>query len=294
MQIPYSDDLNPAVKTGDHSFPRNYVANLNPAFSKPDQHKGRPAFIKKISNYAAKRDVMNWAGFRVLFVVNGRNRYVNEHRRRAVNALVNAICHYVNLVTWQIECPVIELTRQCGLNTTSARGIESISRGARAIQMLQKLGVVTGELIWDRAQGTWTTKYLEVTERFFEMIGIDVKEVIHEQEKRFEMIREGLSPAEAGNMSLTKYKSLRKQRSIERSFEIRRNKLTSKRDHARAKRIAALPIDEQRREIAGYLYLKLGTATIRAMQHDPAAFDRMVTKEMRRLQGIATDRPPTH
>lgn len=293
MQIPYSN-VNAADKTGDHSFPRTYVANLNPVFSKPDQHKGRPSFIKKLFNYARKRDVMNWAGFRVLFASNNRSRYVNEHRRRAINALVPAICHYVNLVTWQVECPVIELTSQCGLNTTSKNGIESISRGARAIQMLQKLGVITGELVWDRTQGTWTTKYLEVTERFFEMIGIDVKEVVHEQEKKFELIRAGLSPTDAGQMSLTKYKALRKQRSIERSFEIRRNKLTSKRDHARAKRIASMSIDDQRKEVAGHLYMRLGTANIRSMMSDPAAFDRLVTKEMRRLQAIATDPPPLH
>lgn len=267
-----------------------YVSNLDPAFKRPEQHKGRPVFLKKCANYAAKRDVLNWGGFRVLNAVASRVRNTNLHRRKAINALCQAICHYVNIATWEIECPVIELTRQCELNTISAKGIESISRGARALQQLQKMGIIEGELIWDRSAGTWLTKYLAVTELFFEMIGIGKDEAIKQQELRFEGIRAGMTPSEAGQLSLTKYRELRKLRSIQKSFEIRRNKLTSKREYARAKRIAALPIDEQRREVAGHMWLKMKTGDIKSMP--PSMFDQMVSREMRRLQAIATDPPP--
>lgn len=269
-----------------------YIANELPAFHVPDTHKGRPAFLRKAKNYASKRDVMNWSGFHLLKPLIHRHRHTNMHRRRAINALVQAICHYVNLVTWQVEAPVLELTRQCGLNTVSTNGNESISRGSRALQQLQQMGIIDGELVWDRDQGTWTTKYLAVTELFWEMIGLGKEAALKEQSLRFEGVRQGLSPAEAGSMSLTKYRALRKQRSIEKSFEIRRNKLISKREHARARRIAALPLDEQRREVSRWMFDKIKSGVSSVSGFDATQFDRAVTREMMRLQAIATDNPP--
>lgn len=273
-----------------------YVSNLDPAFKRPEQHKGRPHKIIKATNYARKRDVLNWAGFRVLLSDMGRQRFINEHRRRAANAMVQAVLHYVNLITWEVECPVSELTRLCELHTVSkTSGAVSITRGSRVIQMFQRLGAMTGELIWDKTQGTWTTKYLEVTERFWEMLGLDPKEMIEERVKRFaDHEKLGMTISEAGRMSLTEYRMHRRILSIQRGFEIRHNIRQAKSDRKRAKRLAAMTKDEQRKTVGEYLFIHLDNDTISFLAAEPSRFDKMVTKEMNRLLRLVSDSPDTH
>ena len=88
-----------------------YVVNEFPEFAAPTHHKKRPNFIMKTKSIMAKRDVCSWQGWYVLRPGHGRKRNFNLHCRRALNAMMAGMVHYVNLATWQIENAVENLTR---------------------------------------------------------------------------------------------------------------------------------------------------------------------------------------
>lgn len=269
----------------------NYVVNLTPKFEAPKSHKSRPGFLEKAMNYARKRDITNWAGFRAQFRLNNRSRYFNIHRNRAMNALCVGILHYVNLVTWEIECPVFRLTELCGLDTTAESGRQSITRGSRAIEEFERYGLIRAKNTADKQEGNYLTKFMEVTDFFWDAIGMTAKKAIHEQELRFEMIRAGLPDELAKSITITEYKKMRELRSIQRNFEIRRKRTATRKEYSRARRIAALPKDEQRRKVASYIWTKLNDATATILQRSPSDFDVLVTKEIYRLNALATDPP---
>ena len=279
---------------GDRHY-RSYVTNPDPKFAAPAAHKGRPQFLKKCIAYASKRDVTAYAAFYALLHLRGR-RYLNEHRRRAINAMTQAMLHYVNLTTWQVEAPVVTLTRQCGLATRGPSGVESISRGSRLICQLIDLGFLEGEKVWDKSAGTWLPKIVHVTPLFWESIGIGADAAVKEQTVRFEKMKAfNLSRDDAGRMTINDFQQLRKMRSIQRSFEIRRNIIRSKQQIKQARRIAALSLDQQRLSCTKIVIAKLTTQSPHALfelKKKPGAFDQMVTREMRRMQALATDPIP--
>lgn len=282
-----------AVKR-DRSARGCYVANPNPEFSPPSHHKKRPQFVRKAMSYA-NRDVAAFGGMQVLLHARGR-RHINEHRRKALTAVVQGMLHYVNLITWQVEAPVIELARQCGLSTVSARGIESISRCARAVVMAKEFGLLDTDLVWDRKENTWIPKIIHVTDLFWDAIGIGAEAANRERVVRFERMKAlNLGREEAGRMTLSEFKELRKMRSVQHSFEIRRNKIASKQQMKTARRIAAMPLDQQRQECGRRLIAAMERESPRALfelQRKPGEFDRLVTRQMRRLQAMATDPLP--
>ena len=271
-----------------------YVANPNPSFSPPAHHKKRPQFLRKAQNFA-QRDISYFGGMQILLHARGR-RHINEHRRKALRAVVQGMLHYVNLITWQVEIPVIELARQCGLATVSAQGIESISRCARAVIMAQEFGLIDTDRVWDHKENTWIPKVIHVTDLFWDAIGIGSDAADRERVIRFERMKAlNLSREIAGRMSLTEFRELRKMRSIQHSFEIRRNKIASKQQLRTARRIASLPLDQQRIECGRRLIDKMQRAAPGALSditRRPSDFDKLVTREMRRMQALATDPDP--
>lgn len=274
--------VRPATKRG------CYVHNPYPEFTPPSHHKGRPILIRKGTNLAKKRDVCAWGGFRLLRTLMGRRRHFNIHARRAINALIHAILHYVNLATWQVETSVECMARETTLDTRSAAGNRSITRASRRIADLEAAGVLECDWVWDKTAGTWLPKLMHVTERFWDMIGVPVEEALKEREIAFERAKElHMSPEMAGSLTLTEYRKLRKINTIQRAIEIRQNKIRSAREIRRAKRLAALPLDEQRRQVANTLMQRLRPDESAHFFHHPQEFNTRVTREMARIRTIA-------
>lgn len=66
---------------------------------------------------------------------------------QAIDSLLQGMCFYYNPLTNGIDRSVSELASECGLTSTSASGVVSISRASRAIQALDKeFGFIVREL----------------------------------------------------------------------------------------------------------------------------------------------------
>jgi len=289
----HHDARNPAIVRG------SYVANATPQFEKPGHHKGRPQFIGKAWNIAAKRDLACWPGFIPLRPLIGRSRHWNAHRAKALNQMALAMLHYTNVITWQVETSVDVLTRQCGLDTRSRAGNHSISRGSRLIQDLEKMGIIEGKLHWDDVAGCWGYKALTVTERFWDMVGVGAEEAIKVRELAWDKwrnedswMRDGLDPTYAMNLSHKAYSQLRLERLKQRAFEYRRRKSVTAAQIRRAKRLVAAGKDAMRREVADSMFKRMTPDEARRSMQDPAAFNRAVSLAVYRLEALAMEPLP--
>lgn len=277
-----------------------YVANPNPAFSAPGHHKPhRPKFIKSCMNLAASRDVCSWAGFTLLEAVAGRRRHFYVHARRGMNAMVMAMLHYLNRVTWQVEASVHTLTLHCAMDTTSRAGNHSITRGTRRIVDLERFGLVECEKHKDQKTGAIYFKSIVVTERFFDMIGMDVEVALRERNTAFDKWRSDqnlgldISLSEMGRLSVTEYSSLRKQYVVAKAWSFRHDKKITKAQVRRAKRLAQKPKDELRRIVAEELFQKTSNSARDFSSAAIAAFNRQVGQRMRYIYVLAVaDDPP--
>lgn len=276
-----------------------YVTNATPQFEKPGHHKGRPKFIGKAYNVAAKRDIASWTGFIPLRPLIGRSRHWNVHRAKALNSMALAMLHYTNVITWQVETSVDVLTRQCGLDTKSRAGNHSISRGSRLIQDLEKMGIIEGKLAWDDVAGCWAYKALTVTALFWDMVGVGSEEAIKVREQAWEKwrtedawMKDGLDPTYALNLSHKEYCQLRMDRLKQRAFEYRHRKSVTAAQVRRAKRLVAAGRDTMRREVADSMFKKMTPEDARRSMQDPTAFNRAVSLAVYRLEVLAMEPVP--
>ena len=273
-----------------------YCRNPEPAYQRAPDDKPRPPQIQKLAALAAKRDVTAHSMFRVLIPVTDRRRYLHPCRRDAINAIVDCAIQFLDQVTWEIRIPVMEIARLTGLSTIGPSKIESFSRCSRAIQTLERFGIIEldpehGNLVFDKARGTFLTKFLRVTTRFFEICGISADEAIRQRELAFERIKTDPKKGSA-IMSLQEYLHTSKRESIRRGFTIRNNKRHSTVEHSFAKKLAELPLDEQKRVIAARLYRRMDEKTTKHYSANPGQFESLVFAELRRLTSLRDEPPP--
>lgn len=161
-----------------------YCCNPNPVFVSPEHHAPRPPYSQKLKDLLKKIKIAFWMGFLALVPLDPstgkpwpmRQRRINEHRAKAMQALADGIIHHMHITTGIVHCSVEQLADYCGLSTVSEAGNRSITRASRVIQLFEAYGLLRCERIWDPVLGIWYPKLMEVTPLFIQMIGSNEEE----------------------------------------------------------------------------------------------------------------------
>ena len=114
------------------------------------------------------------------------NKYwVNEANRYGIEALCElmlAILDDLDLTTWQTCHNLETLAERAGLDTTSEAGHKSISRASRACVRLAWLNLImTAKAPFNPYDAKCACKHIEVTEDFFAVLGIPLKQAYRER-----------------------------------------------------------------------------------------------------------------
>ncbi|ENV3013854.1 plasmid replication initiator RepA [Escherichia coli] len=149
-----------------------YVCNLSPEFQPPKHHTHKlPLVLSDALQRINGRDLT----CEVAFYVNQpseRKRRINEHRRRAINAVIAAILHHVNIISKRVLASAEALADFCGLSTVSEAGNKSITRCTRALSQLKALGFIDYERRWDRVNKQYWPAKIEIRDQLLETVGI--------------------------------------------------------------------------------------------------------------------------
>lgn len=207
---------------------RSYVSNPNPVYKSPNESVKKPAIVKALTKAAASCNPARHEAWyttpRVVQksgIVRPFRKRMNEHRARAINALMVAMADRLNIISGKVEASVEQLSDWCGLSTQIDGGVKSISRCSRAILTLEELGALACDRVWDEASRSHIPKLIWVTELFFVLIGYDLGRFQAAQNQQLAWVNQGLVKNGDKPITLTEARRRAKEQHIKRAFEVR-------------------------------------------------------------------------
>ena len=270
-----------------------YVANPTPAFSRPVHHKHKlPAFNKTLIEKVSARDVSRWAGFYYYDAYHHKTsklmvrvRHFNKHRARAINALVHAMVYHLNIISGTIPVSFTTLAHEAGLSTCSKAGNTSITRATRAAQELAAYGLITYKLLWDKVTRHYFPADIQVTDRFFDMVGSSAQAWHKACNQQLAWMNMGLS--RKGQKPLTKSEAARLQR--EKLVEITWQKRKTAQDIRRKQKIARIAEKKDDATLSHQIALQL-QHEMRQGQHEGitmAGFQKLLNQRLAWIRKVA-------
>lgn len=126
------------------------VRNPNPEFTPREGKKTLPfcrKLMEKSAGFTSRFDFsMHVAFIRSLGL---RRRMPPLLRRRAIDALLQALCFHYDPLANRVQRSITNLAIECGLATESKNGNLSITRATRALRFMAELGLITYQTEYD-------------------------------------------------------------------------------------------------------------------------------------------------
>lgn len=223
----------------------------------------------------------------------GRQRAFREVRRNLIDALFILFINRVDLATSIVTINVSALAEELSPRDEDGHIITeqavTVSRVSRLIDELVRFGVVQApEAEWDSVNGCRFPRHVIITETGWQMTGVDMDRLRAEQEERLRAIDDGiLQPGETITV-----KAARKRwydRCHHQTLLRRRTRAIEARQK---RRLAELPFDERKRQMAERIFRDLNGQT----QHmTPPQFEKLVWSQLYQLDLVNLDPPvPPH
>ncbi|CAL4326051.1 Probable replication-associated protein RepA1 (plasmid) [Buchnera aphidicola (Neophyllaphis podocarpi)] len=227
---------------------KRYIYNPNPIFVKPLNQKKRPAFIRYAMKCAKDIDV---ARSEINYVIKPKNprtgnkivrfRRLNEHRARAMRAIVQAMLYHYNIASELVLASVEQLSDECGLSTVSLAGNKSITRASRLItDFMEPMGFVVCEKIWDNIIKTYIPKMITITPLFFMLFGISKFKLDNARRQHLGWINSCLKEKGEPSITVIEAKRIAKDIHIKNAFKHRKSIYIFNKQRNQAKKLIEL------------------------------------------------------
>ncbi|MGJ4507210.1 plasmid replication initiator RepA [Klebsiella pneumoniae] len=126
------------------------VKNPNPVFTPREGKKTLPfcrKLMAKAEGFTSRFDFSIHVAF--LRSLGKRHRMPPLLRRRAIDALLQAMCFHYDPLANRVQRSITNMAIECGLATESRSGNLSITRATRALKFLAELGLITYQTEYD-------------------------------------------------------------------------------------------------------------------------------------------------
>ncbi|CUR53372.1 Probable replication-associated protein RepA1 (plasmid) [Buchnera aphidicola (Tuberolachnus salignus)] len=272
---------------------KQYVYNPYPNFVPVLNSKKRPSFIqyamKCASNTDVARNEINYTrqpknlktGKKIV-----RFRRLNEHRARALRAMVQAMLYYFNIASTLVMASVEKLSDQCGLSTISKAGNKSITRASRLItQFMEPMGFVKCEKVWDKILGMYIPKMIFLTPLFFLLCNISKEKFKKIQIQQLRWINQNLLEKGCEKITLIESKRRAKEQHIYYAFQSRQFKHIAKKKKMYAIKILKLKEKKARSYLLNMLVKRYSIQELSEM--GASALKKQVNIEYFKLRKLA-------
>jgi incFII family plasmid replication initiator RepA len=152
------------------------VKNPNPVFTPREGKKTLPfcrKLMAKAEGFTSRFDFSIHVAF--LRSLGKRHRMPPLLRRRAIDALLQAMCFHYDPLANRVQRSITNMAIECGLATESRSGNLSVSRATRALKFLAELGLITYQTEYDPQIGCNIPTDITFTPALFS--ALDVSEV---------------------------------------------------------------------------------------------------------------------
>lgn len=219
----------------------------------------------------------------------GRARDFRPERRALIDAIIPLLVQRADMATWVVTVNVGRLAAELSPkddagNVIPATRVEPC-RLSRLFPELARYGLLEmPSLEWDPVEKFWMPRHIVLTDRFWQLCGVNMDKLYVQRNQRLEAEAEGI--IEPGT-----HESVRAAR--QRWYEkMRMATLLSRREKAvkekRRKRLGKLPLDERRSAMASWLIRTMPNHEL--MNTDAETFDRLVWQNLNQLElGLGYD-----
>ena len=159
------------------------IAKHSPCYNVATRKRRRflHRWIKSLATVAGRIKIRNELRRRIR-----HNKYwVNEANKFGIETLCElmlAMFDDLDLTTWQTRHNLETLAERAGLDTRSDSGSKSISRASRGCDRLDWLNlIITAKAPFNPYDAKCACKQIEVTEDFFAVLGIPLKQIYRER-----------------------------------------------------------------------------------------------------------------
>lgn len=273
-----------------------YVVNPMPAFCRPVYHKHKlPAYNRRLLGLLEKRDVSRWEGFYFYDAFHHktnkllvRKRHFNRHRARAMNALVQGMVYHLNIISGTVPVSFTTLAQESGLASKSAAGNESITRATRAAHDLAAFGLITYKLLWDKVTRQFFPADIEVTDRFFDMVGSTTQAWVNARNQQLAWVNQGLASKGEKPLTLTEARRRQKEKLVEVAWQKRKNERNIRQQQKMATLTARHEEPDLRHMISCQIQLEMSQGQHQGLSL--ADFRKLVNKRIAWIKAVARQR----
>lgn len=246
---------------------------------------------KLTGEWVVRRRVSADPLFVFLRAVAGRRRAFRSERRQLLDALfvlfINRVDLATSIVTINISRLAAELSPRDADGNLIPEQAVSASRVSRLIGELERFGIVEcPRNEWDPANGCRFPKHVIITETGWQLTGVNMDRLRAEQAERLQAIQDGqLMPGEVISLRLARrrwYERCRQQTLLSRRTRVLEGKMRS--------RLAQLPFDERKRQVAEQLWRSLQGHSSQMTSHQ---FEKLVWSQLYQLQLVDLAPPGT-
>ncbi|EAO9548305.1 replication associated protein RepA1 [Salmonella enterica] len=275
----------------------SYVTNANPVYSAPKECASPPRIITALRKAALTSNPARhpiWRTADRFHAINHqrlpKERAMNEHRARAVNAICACIADRLNIVTGKVFMTLAQISDSCGLTTYNKDKTPCYSRASRAInEHLEAIGAIHCERVWDETTGSWIPNLIWVSELFFTLIGYEYGKYEAAQQQQLAWENKGLKEKGEPAISLTEARRRAKVKHIQTAFEVRTKKRAFKTQLRQARKLAAMEKQKAQAKILNDLVKLYSQDELAAMGH--VELKRQVEHRYAAMRKLATAPP---
>jgi len=230
-----------------------------------------------------RRSVSSDPYFVFLRKAAGRARNFRPERRALIDSLFPLLIQRADLGSWVVTVNISRLAAELSPKDVNGNVVfetsVTASRISRLLQELARFGLCElPELEWDPVESYWMPRHLVLTDRFWQLCGVNMDKLLKQRNKRLEAEHEGI--IDAGS-----YESLKLARS-KWYDRMRMATLTYRREKAacekKRKHLGRMPLDARRNSMASWLIKTHPNHELRNMDHQ--AFDRLIWQRLNQLE----------
>lgn len=213
----------------------------------------------------------------------GRERDFRPERRALIDALIPLLVQRADMATWVVTVNIGRLADELSPKDESGDVIPGTRvepcRLSRLFPELARYGLLEmPSLEWDPVEKFWMPRHIVLTDRFWQLCGVNMDKLYVQRNERLEAEAEGIIVPGT-------HESVRAAR--QRWYEnMRMATLLKRREKAvkekRRKKLGKLPLDERRAVMASWLIRTLPNHEL--MNTDADAFDRLVWQNLNQLE----------
>lgn len=213
----------------------------------------------------------------------GRVRDFRPERRALIDALIPLLVQRADMATWVVTMNVGRLAAELSPKDENGDVIPGTrvepGRLSRLLPELQRFGLVElPDLEWDPVEEYWMPRHIMLTDRFWQLCGVNMDKLYVQRNQRLEAEAEGIT--EPGTHESVRAARRRWYENMRMATLLKRREKAVK--EKRRKKLGKLPLDERRTAMASWLIRTLPNHEL--MNTDADAFDRLVWQNLNQLE----------